>query len=135
MATTLKLEIVTPERILVECSAEYVTIPGSVGELGILPGHLPIVTKIDSGVLSYSDQGKSVNFAIHHGFAEVFGDQITVLAKDAEQSDTIDADRSKATLKNAETELEAAIKANDNGLAIELQEKIKRAESRIAAAE
>jgi F-type H+-transporting ATPase subunit epsilon len=57
MSQNLTLEVVTPSKVILETEAEYVTIPGELGELGILPSHIPLLTNLQSGVLSYKKSG------------------------------------------------------------------------------
>jgi F-type H+-transporting ATPase subunit epsilon len=128
---TLNLEIVTPQRILLATEAEYVTITGEIGELGILPGHIPLLTNLQSGILSYKTGNIEEKIAVHSGYAEVSRDKITILAKTAELKADIDLERSKAALQSAEKELEEALKDVDQlEKAVELQQKIKRAITR-----
>ena len=135
MSQNLTLEVVTPEKVLLETSADYVTIPGSVGELGILAGHLPLLTSLKSGVLSYKSGGEQKKYAIHYGFAEVCKDKITVLANEAEASDEIDLAQAQADQKSAEAELDKAVKeALDNEVIVELQKTIDVAVTRQEAA-
>lgn len=131
MNTNLKLELVTPQRVLLETDADYVTIPGEVGELGILPGHIPLLTNLQSGVLSYTSGGNEKKLAVHYGYAEICKDKITVLANLAELSEEIDVERSKAAQKSAEDELAKVITEVDKiDLVESLQQKIKRAITR-----
>ncbi|PCI28286.1 MAG: ATP synthase F1 subunit epsilon [SAR324 cluster bacterium] len=76
----LQLEVVTPREILLTAEADYVTIPGVIGELGILPGHLPVLTELKEGVLSYKKGSETKEVNIQSGYAEVLKDKITVLA-------------------------------------------------------
>ena len=89
----LKLEVVTPNMVLVDTQADYVTIPGKIGEMGILPGHLPILTSLHTGVLTYKTGGEEHKIAVHYGFAQVHQDKITVVAKLAEHGNEIDLER------------------------------------------
>lgn len=80
MAQTLYLEVVTPQKVLITTEADTVVIPGIVGELGVLPGHIPILTELKEGVLTYKTGGKTQEVKIKSGYAEVIKDNITVLA-------------------------------------------------------
>ena len=80
MAQTLHLEVVTPQKVLLTTEADYVTIPGIVGELGVLPGHIPILTELRTGALSYKLGSDIQKVEIKSGYAEVFQDRITILA-------------------------------------------------------
>jgi len=99
----LQLAIVTPNKMVLETSAASVTIPGSEGEMGILPGHVPLITTLDSGVLLFQNEGKSKPraIAIHWGYAQVDNDNVTVLAELAETAEEIDVLRAEVAKKKA----------------------------------
>lgn len=103
--TQLKLEVVTPTKILLSTEAEYITIPGINGELGILPSHIPLLTSLGSGVLSYKTQNDTKKLAVHWGYAEVLDEKVTVLADDAEFAESIDLTQVAEDLKAAEAGL------------------------------
>lgn len=136
MAQNLTLEIVTPEKTLLETQTAYVTIPGIIGELGILPGHIPLVTALKSGVLSYKNGNSEKKLAIHYGFAEINQDKISILANAAELGEEIDVERSKAAQTKAEDELKEVIYDVESLERIELlQQKINKTTTRLIAAE
>jgi F-type H+-transporting ATPase subunit epsilon len=136
MAQNLTLEIVTPEKTLLETEADYVTLPGIIGELGILPGHIPIVTGLQSGVLVYKNGNSEKKLAIHYGFAEISQDKISVLANTAELGEEINVDRSKASQVKTEEELKEIIFDVDNLERVELlQQKLSKTTTRLIAAE
>ncbi len=95
MPNQLKLEVVTPSKRLLETAADSVTLPGSVGQLGILPEHVPLVTTLDTGVLTYTLNGKVHALAVHWGYAQVDANRISVLAELAETAENINLDRAK----------------------------------------
>ncbi|MBU2514435.1 F0F1 ATP synthase subunit epsilon [bacterium] len=131
MSKNLTLEIVTPQRRLLEAEADYVTIPGELGELGILPGHIPLVTNLQSGVLSYKKGSEEKKLAVHFGYAEICKDKITVLANSAELAKELSLDRSKSDQQKAEAELTEVLKDSDKlALAQELQKQIQIAVTR-----
>lgn len=135
MSENLTLEIVTPERRLLEAKAEYVTIPGVWGELGILPGHIPLVTNLQTGVLSYKSSNGDKKVAVHFGYAEICKDKITVLANSAELAEEIDIASSEKDQQKAEAELAEVLKDSDKlALAQELQMQIQMAVTRQNAA-
>lgn len=101
----MRLSVVTPEGAKVEAQVQSVTIPGAVGELGILPGHRPLITSLSIGKLSYVAGGKTVFLATNDGFMEVHEDVVTVVTQTAEYPDEIDVVRCKAALDRAEREL------------------------------
>jgi|SRR6266481_7603032 len=108
MAETIQLEVVTPERLVVNDKAEYVEIPGKTGYLGILPGHAPLITEIAVGEIKYTNGGQTKRLAVAWGFAEVIQDKITILAETAEKAEEIDPARAEAAKKKAEAELQKA---------------------------
>ncbi|MCW8858294.1 MAG: F0F1 ATP synthase subunit epsilon [Deltaproteobacteria bacterium] len=105
MADKLKLEMVTPyKRVLAE-EVDEITAPGFVGELGILPGHTPLLTTLRVGELSYKKGNEQFHVVVNWGYLEVEEDTVTVLVDTAEKSDEIDLARAKAALGRAEDAL------------------------------
>jgi F-type H+-transporting ATPase subunit epsilon len=98
----LHLAIVTPTRSVVETEAESVLAPGSEGELGILPGHAPLLVALKAGVVRYTEGGRTNRVAIGGGFAEVTQERVIVLAPSAETPDEID--RTEAEQRRAQAE-------------------------------
>jgi F-type H+-transporting ATPase subunit epsilon len=107
MAETLELEIVTPERRLVKDTADAVQIPGRSGELGILPGHAPLISELAVGELSYRKGSATHYFSVAWGFAEVLPDKVTILAQTAERPSDIDVARAQSSLQRAEERLKS----------------------------
>ena len=105
---TMQLEVVTPERLVVNDTAEYIEIPGKTGYLGVLPGHAPLITELAVGEISYRNGNQTKRLAVAWGFAEVLQDKVTILAETAEKAEEIDAARAEAAKKRAEAELEKA---------------------------
>ncbi len=103
----IQLVVVTPERQLLRETVVEVDIPGSEGQLGILPGHAPLMTEIGIGALSYRAGATSqpVILAVIQGFAEVLPDRVTVLAETAERAEEIDLARAEAAKARAEKRL------------------------------
>src|ERR1700731_1054996 len=106
----IELIIVTPQRQLLREKVASVQLPGASGELGILPGHAPLITELGNGELSYvaSSGSAPVALAILSGFAEVLPDRVTVLAETAERPEEIDVERAKQALARAEKRLASA---------------------------
>ena len=102
MANQLSLEVVTPYRTVLIEDVESVTLPGIEGELGILPEHIPLLTTLDTGIMSYvSSSGNTQAIAVHWGYAQVEGNSVRVLAELAETADEIDIERAKDAEKKA----------------------------------
>ncbi|HJN82707.1 MAG: ATP synthase F1 subunit epsilon [Verrucomicrobiota bacterium] len=102
MAETLKLEIVTPESKIYSEDVEMVTLPGSEGEAGIYPNHVPLMTQVQAGEIIVKRGGNEEIVAIGEGFAEVTGDHVAILTDNAANSDDID----EATAEEARTKAE-----------------------------
>jgi F-type H+-transporting ATPase subunit epsilon len=105
MADKIQLEVVTPERRVLAESVDMVTVPGLGGELGILPGHTPLISQLQTGVLTYVQEGKSSQLHVSGGFVEVRDDHVAVLADVAERPDEIDAARAKQSRERLEKQL------------------------------
>lgn len=105
MADTLQLEIVTPDRLLVNEQVEEVEIPGKSGYLEALPLHAPLITELMPGDLSYKKGGTVVHLAVSWGFAEVLPDKVTVLAQTAERPGEINVQRAQEAKTRAEQAL------------------------------
>jgi F-type H+-transporting ATPase subunit epsilon len=101
----LTLEVVTPERRVVEDSVHEVQLPGREGYLGILPGHTPLMTELGSGILSYRKGLETFYLTALRGFAEVLPDRVIVLAEAAERAEEIDLARARAALERARERL------------------------------
>ena len=105
MADTFQLEIVTPEKKVVETPAAEIQIPGKNGYLGILPGHAPLITELSVGEITYRDGGEEQRLAVAWGFAEVLPDKVTILAETAERPSEIDVERARKAKERAEKRL------------------------------
>ncbi len=105
MAEKIQLEVVTPERRVLAEPVDMVTVPGLGGELGILPGHTPLISQLQTGVLTYVQDGKSASMHVSGGFVEVRDDHVAVLAEVAERPDEIDAARAKLSRDKLEKQL------------------------------
>lgn len=105
----LKLEIVTPEKKVVETEAEAVTLPTASGEAGILPSHAPLVSALKPGVLAYTNRGTTERIAVAGGFVEVSSDRVSVLTDAAETAAEIDAGAARTELEAAQRSLAESI--------------------------
>lgn len=104
----LTLEIVTPEARVYSDTIDSVVIPTVEGEVGILPGHIPLLTQIEHGELRVSKGSVTELLAVSGGFAEIGGDVVRVLAEQAITENKIDEKAVEEALKRAEAELAAA---------------------------
>jgi len=113
MSNQLNLEVVTPHRTVLVEDVDSVTLPGIEGELGILPEHIPLLTTLDTGIVSYSSSGKTQAIAVHWGYAQVEGNRVSVLAELAETAAEIDLERAKDAENKANETLVSGDPAND----------------------
>jgi F-type H+-transporting ATPase subunit epsilon len=105
MAATLKLEIVTPEGKAYSEDVEMVTLPGSEGELGVYPMHVPLMTQVMAGELVARKNGQNHHFAIGEGFVEITGDRVAVLTDMAIDETHIDEAKAEEARRRAEARL------------------------------
>lgn len=127
----LKLEIVTPEKRVLDAEVESVTVPTASGEAGIFPNHAPLVSALKPGILSYSQKGGAEKLAVSGGFVEVSGNKVSVLADTAETSEEVDVDSARTDRESAEKALAAAASSPVEETA-PLQQKLEAANARIA---
>ena len=102
MANTLQVDIVTPDRPLFSGRVDMVTLPGSLGQMGILPGHAPLLSTLDIGEIILHIGNGSQFVAVSGGVVEVRPDKVTILADTAETPEDIDAARAQDALVRAE---------------------------------
>jgi F-type H+-transporting ATPase subunit epsilon len=104
----LTLEIVTPEARVYSDTIDTVVIPTVDGEIGILPGHIPLLTQVEHGELRVSKGAQTLYLAIGGGFAQIDGDKVSVLAERAISEEHIDENAVEAALKRAEQAIKDA---------------------------
>jgi F-type H+-transporting ATPase subunit epsilon len=131
MADTFKLEIVTPEKKVVDTAAEEVQIPGKNGYLGVLPGHAPLITELSVGEIIYCENASELRLAVAWGFAEVLPDKVTILAESAERPSEIDVERARKAKERAEQRLASGDASVDVDRALDA---LHRAETRLEVA-
>src|SRR5918997_1202813 len=107
MADQIQLEVVTPERRVLSEAVDSVNVPGINGEIGILPGHTPLISQLQTGVLSYVKGGATHRLHVSGGFVEVNADRVSVLAEIAEHPEEIDAARARLAREHAKKPLSA----------------------------
>jgi F-type H+-transporting ATPase subunit epsilon len=101
MAETLRLEIVTPEATAYSEDVEMVTLPGSEGDLGVYPKHIPLLTTLQPGELRVLKGGKETVMAVGEGFVEITGDSVSVLTDMAMESASIDESAAEKAIASA----------------------------------
>ena len=101
------LEIVTPERLAYSDTVDAVVLPGSEGELGVLPHHAPLLSMLGVGELRIRKSGAEESFAIVGGFLQVRPDRVVVMAETADMASEIDLEKAQQARREAEQELES----------------------------
>jgi F-type H+-transporting ATPase subunit epsilon len=101
----LYLEVVTPEKVIVSEEVESVVAPGSLGEFGVLEGHVPFLSGIVPGELRYTSGSQTESVVLTTGFAEVSDDKVSVLVDAAEQAREIDVERARRSMEKARERL------------------------------
>ena len=105
LPTHIDLQIVTPDRLIVQERVDEVEIPGSEGYFGVLPGHTPLLASLAVGELWYRKGQETFYLSLAFGFAEVLPDRVTILARLAERAGDIDVERADAARRRAEERL------------------------------
>lgn len=118
----LLLEIVTPEKKVYSKSVESVSLPTPEGEIGILPGHLPLITLISPGYMETQNKEKKERLAVDKGFVEVLGDKVSVLTEGAIDLDTVDLSAVTKAQERAQKALSAAKEKNRDRDSTDIEE-------------
>jgi len=113
MARTLRLEIVTPEAKAYSEDVEMVVLPGTDGELGVYPQHVPVLTTLKPGELRVFKSGRETSLAVGEGFAEITGDSISVLTDMALESTAIDESAAEAAVARAQAAMKEDLGAEE----------------------
>jgi F-type H+-transporting ATPase subunit epsilon len=128
----IKLDIVSPDRLVLSEWVDELQIPGREGYLGVLPGHAPLITELMIGEISYRQGAHVAYLAVAWGYAEVLPDKVTILAETAERAEEIDMQRALDSKARAEKRL---AKVNDSEIDFKrAQLALQRALTRIQAA-
>ena len=106
--STMRLEIVTAERVVYSEEVNILVAPGIDGELGILPHHAPLLTVLKPGEIRVVKDVEETNISVSGGFLEVIGNKVTILADTAEHAEEIDIQRSEEALKRAQERVASA---------------------------
>lgn len=128
----LRLEIVTPEKKVVDETVDAVTVPGANGEIGILPNHAPLISTLKPGILAYTRGGATERLVISGGFIEVSADKVSVLADVAETADEIDVEAARSEREATEKAL-GTWSGSEADFEIE-KERLERAQARLQLA-
>ena len=96
-----KLRIITPDRVFYEGTADMIEFNTTEGEIGVLPGHIPMTVIIKPGVLTITEKDEVKEAALHSGFVEILPDRMTILAEVVEWPGEIDLERAEAAKRRA----------------------------------
>lgn len=127
---TLTVRVIAPDRTVWNTEAKEVILPSSTGQLGILTGHIPLLTALDIGVMRVRIEKDWLPIVLLGGFAEVDNNVITILVNGAEEASEIDAEKAKLNLEQAVSLLTEARTVKDK---IEATQKIQKARARMQA--
>ena len=129
---TLKIRVIAPDRTVWNADAEEVILPSSTGQLGILTGHIPLLTALDIGVMRVRVEKDWVPIVLLGGFAEIENNIITILVNGAEEGSDINIEKAQINLQTAISMLS---EAETNKEKFEATQKIRKARARVQAAQ
>nr|YP_009390118.1 ATP synthase CF1 epsilon subunit [Sheathia arcuata]ART65481.1 ATP synthase CF1 epsilon subunit [Sheathia arcuata] len=127
---TLNIRVIAPDRTVWDANAEEVILPSSTGQLGILTGHIPLLTALDIGVMRVRIDKDWIPIVLMGGFAEIDNNKITILVNGAEETIDIDINLAQKNLEEATAKLTQAISTKDK---IEATQNIRKARARLQA--
>lgn len=112
---TIKLEIVTPERVVSRLVVQQVTVPTTTGEITVLPEHIPLISILEPGIIEVKQEDGTLEvMSVSGGFIEVLKDKVVILADTAERADELDEERIKTAQARAEELKKGALVIDDN---------------------
>ncbi len=126
---TLTLRVLAPDQSVFDDTADEIILPSTTGLLGVLPGHISMVTAIDFGVLRVLKNGNWDSIALTGGFAEVESNEVTVLVNKAEMGKNIDSVKAEAELEQAKNQLSQNKDEGNSPEKIKAQETLNKAKA------
>ena len=126
---TLTLRVLAPDQSVFDDTADEIILPSTTGLLGVLPGHISMVTAIDFGVLRVLKNGNWDSIALTGGFAEVESNEVTVLVNKAEMGKNIDSSKAEAELEQAKNQLNQTKDQKTSPEKIKAQETLNKAKA------
>ena len=126
---TLTLRVLAPDQSVFDDTADEIILPSTTGLLGVLPGHISMVTAIDFGVLRVFKNGNWNSIALTGGFAEVESNEVTVLVNKAEMGKNIDSVKAEAELEQAKNQLSQAEGKKNTTEKIKAQDTVNKAKA------
>lgn len=131
---TLTVRVVAPDKTVWDSEAQEVILPSTTGQLGILSGHAPLLTALDTGVMRVRPGKDWVAIALMGGFAEVENNEVTILVNGAERGDKIDKEAARTAFTQAETRFNQVQNSDNRQDKIQAAQALKRARARFQAA-
>nr|B8HP54.1 RecName: Full=ATP synthase epsilon chain; AltName: Full=ATP synthase F1 sector epsilon subunit; AltName: Full=F-ATPase epsilon subunit [Cyanothece sp. PCC 7425] len=131
---TLTVRVIAPDKTVWDSPAEEVILPSTTGQLGILSGHAPLLTALETGVMRVRSGKEWLPIALMGGFAEVENNEVTILVNAAERGDRIDRAQAEASYAAAQTKLSQAEQSDSRQAKIQAVQELKRARARVQAA-
>jgi F-type H+-transporting ATPase subunit epsilon len=131
---TLTVRVLAPDRQVWDSTAEELILPSTTGQLGILTGHAPLLTALETGVMRVRTDKTWIPVALMGGFAEVENNEVTILVNGGELGESINLDDAKAEYAKAESELQTAQNSADKQEIFQATQAYKRARARLQAA-
>lgn len=129
---TLTVKVISPDHTILDTVAEEVILPSSTGQLGILTGHAPLISALETGVLRFRKDKAWAAVALTGGFAEVEENEVTVLVRNGELGSEINPEEARQELAKAEQDL-ANIKPEDKQGKIQAEQNLRTARARAQA--
>jgi len=126
---SLTLRVLAPDQSVFDDTADEIILPSTTGLLGVLPGHISMVTAIDFGVLRVLKNGNWNSIALSGGFAEVESNEVTVLVNKAEMGKNIDSAKAEAELEQAKNQLSKTQNKETSPEAIKAKEALNKAKA------
>ncbi len=131
---TLKVQVITPDKTVWDADAEEVVLPSTTGQVGILSGHAPLLTALDTGVMRVRPGKDWVAIALMGGFAEVENNEVTILVNAAERGENINREEARAAFTEAQTRFNQAQQSEKRQERLRATQAFKRARARFQAA-
>lgn len=131
---TLTVRVVAPDKTVWDSEAEEVILPSTTGQLGVLSGHAPMLSALDTGVMRVRPGKDWVAIALMGGFAEIENNQVTILVNGAERGDKIDKEAARTAYTEAESRLSQVQNSENRQEKIQAVKNVKRARARFQAA-
>ncbi len=130
---SLTVRVIAPDKTVWDADAEEVILPSTTGQLGILSGHAPLLTALDTGVMRVREAKEWVTIALMGGFAEVEDDEVIILVNGAEKGDNIDREQAKSAYDEAEQRLNEVRGSGTRQEQFQANQAMKRARARLQA--